>query len=151
MITLLIVMTGIMAGIYFAFSVIVMKSLSELPSLQAAQAMSKINEVIINTLFLPMFLVSTLGYVGLSLWSLAYWQQERSILIIMAALIYFVGMFLVTAFGNVPLNNKLKECGANESRLISVWADYRQRWTQLNHIRTISCTTACALLTITPV
>lgn len=151
MITLLIVMTGLMAGIYFTFSIVVMKSLSELPSLQAAQVMNKINDVIVNTLFLPMFFVSTLAYVGLIVWSLAYWQQERSILIIVAALIYIVGMFLVTAFGNVPLNNKLKECEANESRLISVWEDYRQRWTQLNHLRTISCTAACALLTIAPV
>jgi uncharacterized membrane protein len=67
---------------------------------------------------------------------------------ILAALTYIVGMFFVTAFGNVPLNNKLKESEDNESTLISVWSQYLQQWTQLNHLRTVSCIVSCALLVI---
>lgn len=148
MIILLILMTGIMAGVYFAFSVFIMQSLSELPSLQAAQVMNKINDVIVNTLFLPVFFGSTLWYGGLVVWSLADWQFERSILVITAAMIYILGMFVVTAFGNVPLNNRLKSSAEDDSRLIRFWDEYLRRWTRLNHLRMLSCIAACAVLTI---
>lgn len=148
MIVLLIVMTGLMAGIYFSFSVFIMKSLSELPALQAAQAMNKINDVIINTVFLPVFFGSTLWYAGLIVWSLANWQSGRSILVIIAALIYIIGMFFVTAFGNVPLNNKLNETAGTDSILVSFWHEYLHKWTQLNHLRMMSCIASCAVLTL---
>jgi uncharacterized membrane protein len=61
MIVVLIVMTGLMAGVYFAFSVVVMKSLAELPAFHAAKAMNKINDVIINTVFYPFFLAQPFG------------------------------------------------------------------------------------------
>lgn len=145
---LLIVMTGLMAGVYFTFSVFVMKSLAELPALQAAQAMNKINDVIVNTLFLPVFFGSTFWYAGLIVWQFADWQSGSSILVIAAAIIYIVGMFLVSAFGNVPLNNRLKESEANESELQLVWAYYLHKWTQLNHLRTMSCIASLTLLGI---
>ena len=55
MLILLIILTGLMSGIYLAFSAVIMKSLNELPALQAAQAMNKINDVIVNTIFLSIF------------------------------------------------------------------------------------------------
>ncbi len=70
MLILLVVLTGLMAGVYFTFSVFVMKSLNELPAFQAAQAMNKINDVIVNTLFLPIFFGSTLWYAGVIIWTL---------------------------------------------------------------------------------
>ncbi len=148
MIILLILLTGIMAGIYFAFSVFIMKSLGGLPPLQAARAMNKINDVIINTLFLPVFFGSTLWYAGLLLWSFADWQQGVSGLVTAAALVYILGMFGVTAFGNVPLNNRLKASARDDATLVHYWNQYLLQWTQLNHLRTLSCIVACALLTL---
>ncbi len=148
MIILLIVMTGLMAGIYCAFSVFIMKALAELPAFQAAEAMNNINDVIVNTLFLPMFFGSTLWYVGLIVWSLSDWQSDRSILMVTAALIYIVGMFCITVFGNVPLNKKLKENESDTSALIRCWGEYRHKWTRLNHLRMISCIVSCAMLAI---
>lgn len=150
MIILLIVMTGLMAGIYFAFSVFIMKSLAELPAIQAAEAMTKINDVIVNTLFLPVFFGSTFWYAGLIVWSLADWQPESSLLVA-AALVYIFGMFIVTAFGNVPLNNKLQRIEANKAALTAFWNDYLHSWTHLNHIRTLSCIAACTILTMSQV
>ncbi len=149
MIILLIVMTGLMAGTYFAFSFFIMKSLAQLPGLQGARAMNKINDVIINTLFLPIFFGSTLWYAGLIVWAFADWQQTRSVLIIAAAIIYIVGMFLVTVFGNVPLNNRLMESESSETALSHCWNKYLQQWTRLNHLRMLSCMASCALLVIT--
>lgn len=148
MLILLIVLTGIMAGIYLAFSAVIMKSLNELPDIQGAQAMNKINDVILNTVFMPMFFGTTLWFAGLIVWALTDWQGTQSSLVLAAAIIYIIGMFLVTAFGNVPLNNQLKRSETNEEQLKQSWQIYQSRWTRLNHVRTLACSTACALLTI---
>jgi uncharacterized membrane protein len=137
-----------MAGIYFTFSVFIMKSFSQLPEKQGADAMNKINDVIVNTLFLPVFFLSTLWYAGLIVWSLTDWKEGESVLIIVAALIYIVGMFLITAFGNVPMNNQLKNVSDDEDQLVRYWRIYLRQWTRLNHVRTVSCMAACAFLCI---
>lgn len=146
MITVLIVMTGVMAGIYFAFSVFIMKSLAGLPPVDGARAMNKINDVIINTVFLPLFFGSTIWYGGLIVWSIAHWGNSEPLLRIIAAVIYILGMFVVTAFGNVPLNNRLKNSEVDETTLARVWLQYLRQWTLLNHVRTVSCIVACAIL-----
>lgn len=147
MLILLVVLTGLMAGIYFAFSTFIMKALNQLPSLQAAQAMNKINDIIVNTIFLPIFFGSTLWYAGMIVWALADWQSGRSLLVIIAGLTYILGMFVVTAFGNVPLNNKLKASASSDSSLKEYWKVYLRAWIQLNYLRTLSCITSCAVLT----
>lgn len=146
MIVLLIVISGLMAGLYFAFSVVIMKSLAELPALDGAKAMNKINDVILNTVFMPLFFGSTLWFAGLIVWSFADWQEGRSMIEVSAAVIYIIGMFLVTAFGNVPLNNKLQQSEENEQILILAWEEYLHKWTRLNHLRTLSCIASCAVL-----
>lgn len=148
MLILLIVLTGMMAGIYFTFSVVIMRSLDELPGLQGAQAMNKINDVILNTLFMPVFFGTTLWFAGLIVWALTDWQGTQSSLVISAALTYIIGMFFVTAFGNVPLNNQLKQSERDEPLLATSWQLYLERWTRLNHIRTMACIASSALLTM---
>ncbi|WP_191600852.1 DUF1772 domain-containing protein [Marinomonas algicola] len=146
MIVLLMVITGIMAGIYFAFSVFIMKSLSQLPNIEGARAMNRINDVIIKTVFLPLFLGSTFWYAGLIIWSFVNWQSGQSTLIISASLVYIVGMFLITVIGNVPLNKKLKVSENDEKELSKTWPYYLQKWTQFNHLRTLSAMISLALL-----
>ncbi len=165
MISILIVMTGLMAGIYFTFSAFVMKSLDRLPSSQAISAMNSINLVIVRTSFLPLFFISTLGHLVLMVWSVMYPQSGHP-LYFWAGLIYVLGMFGVTLFGNVPLNNHLllsdsqphssqtddktgahKQEAERKSELSLIWRTYLVSWTRLNHIRTISCTVSMALLT----
>jgi uncharacterized membrane protein len=148
MLILLVVLTGLMAGIYLAFSAIIMKSLGDLAAVQAAQVMNTINDVILKTIFMPIFFGSTLWYAGLILRSVADWKIGISGLQVAAALIYIVGMFLVTAFGNVPHNNALKQSAHDDSALQAYWQTYMERWTHLNHIRTISCILACGALMI---
>lgn len=148
MIVLLVILTGLMAGVYFSFSVFIMKSFTLLPALEAASAMNKINDVIVNTLFLPVFFGSTLWYAGLAVWSIADWQGQESVLVIAASAAYIVGMFVVTALGNVPLNNALKAAASNDKQLVTVWQKYRVSWTRLNHVRMLSCIAACALLVL---
>jgi uncharacterized membrane protein len=48
--------SGLMAGLFFAFSVSVMKALGRLPSAEGIAAMQSINIAIINPVFLAAFL-----------------------------------------------------------------------------------------------
>jgi uncharacterized membrane protein len=148
MITVLIVMTGIMAGIYFAFSVVIMTSLAELPKPHGAKVMNEINDVILSTAFMPLFFISTFWFALLIPWSLVDWQEGQSLLEVCAAVVYIIGMFFVTAFGNVPLNNKLKLSEKDTFSLQQSWDEYLIKWTRLNHIRTLSSIAACAILVL---
>lgn len=148
MIAVLIVITGIMAGTYFAFSVVIMTSLTELPKTQGAKVMNEINDVILNTAFMPLFFISTFWFALLIPWSFVDWQEGQSLLEVSAALVYIIGMFGVTAFGNVPLNNKLKLSEKDTFSLQQSWDEYLIKWTRLNHIRALSSIAACAILVL---
>ena len=146
MINALIIMTGLMAGIYFAFSVFIMKSLAGLPATEGAHAMNAINDVIVRSGFLPLFFLSTLAHMGFAVWTLWYGEGLQAQLSIAAGVVYEAGMFLVTVFGNVPLNNRLQQSENNESRLLDVWCEYPTTWTHVNHLRTVVTSLLLTLL-----
>ncbi len=68
------------------------------------------------------------------MWSLADWQDGVSGQITLAALNYIVGMFLVKAFGSVPMDNKLKINESDEAFLMDYWNNYQLSWRRLNLI-----------------
>jgi len=138
---------GVMAGIYFTFSVFGMRALGELPDEEGARAMQSINRVILKSAFLPLFFVSTLVCAGLVIAGLIGLPGPASAAPAMAGgAIYVIGMFGVTAAGNVPLNNRLDAANPRTAEGAAIWQDYLIRWTRLNHVRTLACTAASALL-----
>ena len=134
---------GIMAGIYFTFSVFAMRSFAELGDEPGARAMQVLNRVIVRTAFLPLFFASTLACAGLVVLGLMGFAGP---LVTAGAAAYVLGMFVVTVAGNVPLNNKLDAVDAASEEGRSTWRAYLTRWTRFNHVRTASCTAAMVLL-----
>jgi uncharacterized membrane protein len=130
---------GLIAGLYFAFSAFIMAALARLGPAQGAAAMNAINVDIQRSLFMPLFLGTTLVsalLVGLALlWGGPGWE-----LTVAGGLVYVPGMFLCTMFFNVPLNNELETTPTD-----AVWARYLTRWTRYNHVRTVASTVASAL------
>lgn len=126
---------ALMAGTYFAFSAFVMPALAQLDpsSAMGARAMQEINRVILRSPFMPVFFGSSL----LSLVAIAAAAFEEASPagppMLFGALVYLGGMFAVTAFGNVPLNDALE--AARGPELEGVWQDYLRDWTRLNHLR----------------
>jgi uncharacterized membrane protein len=57
---------GLMAGVYFAFSGFIMRSLDQLGAVPATDAMNAINEVILRSWFMALFFGSTLLYAVLA-------------------------------------------------------------------------------------
>ena len=134
---------GVMGGLYFAFSAFIMRALAEIEPAAGAAAMNAINRVILRSLFMPLFLGTTLGCAALAV--LGLFPTERSAwLLIAGGATYVIGMFVVTMAFNVPLNNALQSSGARDP---AAWRGYVERWTRWNHVRTIASTGASALFT----
>jgi len=137
--------SGLMAGVYFAFSAFIMQAFGRINETQSIAAMNSINETILRSLFMPLFFGSSIVSVILIVFSFVYWDEAGAKLALIAGLIYFVGMFLCTVVFNVPLNNSLARIEANGEGAHPVWSRYLKVWTRWNHLRTVSSVITCVL------
>lgn len=139
------VSAGLMAGIYFAFSSFIMRSLDRLDAANAVDAMNAINEVILRSWFMPLFFGTSLLYLMLALQVFLDWNSPNAPLQLTAGLTYVGGMFLCTIFFNVPLNNRLAMAKEENGEKLQIWSHYYKNWTRWNHLRTASSLIACVL------
>lgn len=135
------------AGVFFAFSDFVMKSLDALPPEQAIPAMQNINSVVYRSVFLVSLFVlvaASILFIGYG----AFWGGAGSGLLIAAGLLYLVTVVGVTAIGNVPLNNKLARANPASPQAFDIWRTYFSRWSAWNHLRTVGATVTAFLMTL---
>jgi uncharacterized membrane protein len=130
---------GLIAGLYFAFSTFIVQALDRLGAERGAQAMNAINVRILRSLFMPLFLGTTLTSVALVAIGLAGLAPGGPAMAAGGG-IYVIGMFVVTLVFNVPLNNML---AAAQDDGGAAWSLYLRRWMPWNHVRTLSSTLAC--------
>lgn len=133
---------GLMAGVYFAFSMFIMTAFARMAPASGIAAMSAINDVILRSLFMPLFAGTTLAALILLGVGTFLWSEPGSLAMAVGGGIYVVGMFIVTMAFNVPLNNELVRLGAADPTANEVWARYLTEWTRWNHVRTIASTIA---------
>jgi uncharacterized membrane protein len=139
---------AMMAGLYFAFSSAIMPALSKLEPAQGILAMQGINRTILNPLFLFLFVGSTALCVLLVIFSLGKLPALSAIWLIVGSVIYIVGSLTVTAVVNIPLNDTLAALAPNAAGNADWWANYLNKWTIWNHVRTIASVVAALLLLI---
>jgi len=137
--------SGLIAGVYFAFSGFIMRAFDKIDTAQSIAAMNAINETILRSLFMPLFFGSSLISVLLILAALALWGEAGTVLILIAGAVYFVGMFVCTVLFNVPLNNTLARTDPNSADAHQIWSRYLETWTNWNHLRTVSSLVTCVL------
>lgn len=136
---------ALMAGIYLAFSAVVLPSLATLRSSEGIAAMNAINRVILKTAFMPLFFGSTVIALLMVLTSLWYGSEPGAGATLVAGLVYIAGMFGVTAARNVPLNNRLAAVRGGGAEAEKLWHDYRTRWTRWNTTRAVCSAATLAL------
>lgn len=134
---------GVMAGFFFAFSIVVMPGLDTLPSDRAMAAMQAIN----NAVRTPLFGVAFFGAVllGAVTLVLSVWGRGRSIPGAAAAIIYLAGAFATTGAFNVPLNNELAALDPAIPAEAATMVRYIADWTAWNDVRMLAALTACGL------
>ncbi len=135
--------TALVGGLLYAFSVCIMQALSKVPTKEGIRVMQTINRVILNPVFFASFVGTGVLSVLNLLATLFGWGGEWPISFIAASGIYLAGVFLVTAAGNVPMNNKLDALAPGEGG--AYWQVYLKKWTRLNHLRVTASTLSVLL------
>ncbi|MEU0565252.1 anthrone oxygenase family protein [Nonomuraea sp. NPDC005983] len=136
---LAIVLNGLMAGAFHAFSTSVVPGLDAVAADQAAESMRSMNRKILNPRFLSAFVLAPVASVAAGGLVLPLGQSGAAIAFFAAGVVYFVGALMVTGAVNVPLNNALE---AGEVQ----WQGFSPRWTRWNTLRTVSSVISLLLL-----
>lgn len=138
MLLITLLLSGLVTGLMYAYSCSVNIGLRSLPDAEYIKAMQAINIAIQN----PAFFLSFMGL--LLMFPVTAYQQFTQqgnflYILIIALLIYFIGVFGVTAFGNVPLNNQLAKfqlLTSNRDEIAAMRKAFEKPWNHLHTIRT---------------
>lgn len=137
---------AVVGGVFFAFSAFVMKALAQLPASHGIAAMQRVNVVVLNPLFLSVFVGTAVMACICVLAGFFPWGSPRSVLLLLAGGSYLAGSFGVTAAFNVPRNERLARLDAESTEAIAYWPVYVREWLRWNHVRTAASilSAACA-------
>ena len=137
--------SAVMAGLFFTFSVFMMRALASLPPAQGIAAMQAVNVKIITPLFMLVFLGTALASVVLSIAVFVSWPAQSAPYLLGGSALYLLGVILVTMAINVPKNNALDRLVPADANAASAWQEYLRGWTAWNHVRSVAsfAATAC--------
>ena len=134
-------LTGIMAGIFFTWSNAVKPGIGKLSDLEYLNALQSMNRVILNGAFLIVFVGAIIAVALVPLFHFHLYPKNIFWLFICILLIYWVGVFGVTVFGNIPLNEILDKTNLETITLEEIKAlrsTIENKWNNFNLIRSIS-------------
>ena len=142
-----ILFTGLTAGLCFTWSNAVTPGIGRLDNLTFLKSFQSMNRAIINWKFMIVFF----GPVILLFLNTYLFKGNNTSfwLFLIAALLFFAGIGLVTILGNVPLNEVLDKSHLEELSKIELQElrnKFEQPWNRWHTIRTISSFSAFVLL-----
>jgi uncharacterized membrane protein len=137
--------TGIVAGVFLAFSTFIMAALGRVPTANGISTMQMINITVLNPLFMIVLFGSAILSLVLAYLAFRQGLTNRNMLFIAGAVFYLVGAIAVTMAANVPLNDALASINPQGSDSSTFWASYLQNWTFWNHVRGLASFAACAV------
>lgn len=130
--------TALMAGLFFSYSISVTLGLGKLNDKEFLNAMQNINQEIQN---IPFFICFFGTLIMLPITSFLHYKKQSFLLLFIATLFYSIGVFAVTVFVNVPLNNKLELfelANATNPSAMQMRNIFEDRWNFWNNIRSLS-------------
>ena len=136
--------SGVVGGVFFAFSNFVMAALARLPVPQGIAAMNSINITVITPTFMTALFGTGLLCLVLIAAAVMGWSQSGSYWLLAGAVLYVIGNPIVTMVFNVPLNDALAAVDPASSNGAAVWANHLSQWVMWNHVRTITAIVAMA-------
>ena len=148
---LAILLTGLMAGIFFTWSNAVKSGIGKLSDIKYLSALQSMNRVILNNAFRIVFFGAIIAVVLIPVFYFNLYPNNIFWLFILSFIIYWVGVFGETALGNIPLNEILDKTNL-ESITLEEIKDLREsievKWNNFNLIRSISSLITFMLLII---
>ena len=146
----LVLLTGLSAGLCFTWTNAVTPGIGRLDDLGYLQSFQQMNRTILN----PVFFIVFFGPFFLNLISIYLFKSNSSHLLwllILAGVLYFFGVLVVTVFGNVPLNEMLDKTDlgiASIDELRQLREKFEVKWNRLHSIRTFTSIISFILLII---
>ncbi len=132
-----IILTGLSAGFFYAWQVSVIQGTLKVSDAHYLFTMQSINKEILNPSFFLVFFGSLIAMINASF--MTYGSGSTFWFTFAALAVYFFGTFVVTAAGNVPLNNKLEALNLTElttTQMAEFRTMYEVKWNRLHVIRT---------------
>lgn len=141
--------TALSAGLFYSWSCSVTPGLARLSDAQYLAAMQSMNRAILNPVFFSCFfgallllpLSAYIEYRQHTVWAFRF--------LLGASLVYGIGVFGVTMFGNVPMNERLDAfdlSAATADAMNAHRTSFEARWNRLNNIRSIMGALAMVLV-----
>ena len=146
-----IVLTGLMAGIFFTWSNAVKPGLGNLRDLEYLRAFQSMNRVILNPSFKAVFIGAIIATGILPVLYRIPFPNIVFYLICTSFLFYWIGVFAVTVLGNIPLNEVLDKSildtmSINDLKILR--SSIEVKWNNFNLVRSISSGLSFILLII---
>lgn len=144
---------SLVAGFLFAFSVVVMPGIKKLNDREYLRAFQVMDGIIQNNqpLFIFVWVGSVLALIVTVALGMDRLDGVERMLIILATVIYLLGVQLPTITVNVPLNNRLQTLdvdAVDEASRKRARAEFESRWNRWNKIRTVLSSLVSLLLII---
>ncbi len=142
-----VLLNALSTGFFFAWSVSVIVGTKKVGHLTYLETMQSINREILNPLFFIVFFGSLIT-LGITTY-LQFNNKTVFVFVLASTIVYLIGTFGVTAFGNVPLNNELEALtitNLNTIELKNFRIYYESAWNHYHGIRTISSMVSFILL-----
>jgi uncharacterized membrane protein len=129
---------GLSAGVYLAFSTLVMAGLRRLSPSQAISAMNGINKAAPANPLLMLVLFGT-GVVCLLLMISGFRHRDDPAAVwqIVGAALFLIGM-LITITYHVPHNDRLMDIDPDGAGASATWTHFYTPWMAWNHARTLA-------------
>jgi len=145
---------SLVAGFLFAFAVVVMPGIGNLGDGEFLRAFQVMDRVIQKNqpIFMLVWLGSVVALLASAALGIGQLDGTGRLLIIVAVLVYLLGVQLPTATINIPLNNTVQTLeidAMDESAREVARQDFESRWNSWNSIRTVlACLVSVLLITL---
>jgi uncharacterized membrane protein len=144
---------SLVAGLVFAFAVIVMPGIRTLGDHEFLQAFKVMDRVIQdnNPLFMLVWLGSAVVLMASALLGIWNLTGADRLLVVIACAVFILGVQLPTVSINIPLNNRLQSQALETltgAELRGLRERFEARWVRWNSIRTVAATLTTILLII---
>ena len=130
--------TGLMAGLFYAYSISVLPALREAGAEVLVEVMRRINKAILNGWFFVAFVGAALLGIAAAIAYAVDGARPGLLIPVLAGAVLYLAQIAVTARVNIPLNNALEAAGSGDP--VAARAAFEARWVRWNHARTWLCT-----------
>ncbi|AEF41037.1 anthrone oxygenase family protein [Hoyosella subflava] len=140
-------LTGLSAGLFFAYACSVMLALRSMPDRVFIDAMQRINSAIVNPWFLSVYIGSAF-FIVVAVALVAISGAVGPAVAAGVALLMYATTMVITGRVNIPLNVELEAADPedNAAHLRSARAHFEPRWVRFNLVRTATACAAAAAL-----